>query len=179
MVDLPKHPVLRGHPVHAMLTDLPIGLLPGAIAATVAARGKRRRSPQSRLSDALTLMTFASGAGAAAFGIWDWLTIPRDHAAWTPATLHGLVNATGLAVLGAAVLSPRRRLLALATVGGVTLVGAWLGGELVFSHGWRVKPAEEYEIVAERVRAGADGTALGEAEREVESFERQKTFLAR
>src|SRR5438105_3824433 len=41
-----RHPVVRGHPLHAMSTDLPIGILPLAFAASVAARvrGSRRVS---------------------------------------------------------------------------------------------------------------------------------------
>lgn len=177
-MDLPKHPVVRGHPIHAMLSDLPIGLLPAALTATVAARGGRRRSAAARTSGVLTAMTAAAGATAAAFGIWDWLTIPRSHEAWWPATIHGSINVIGVGTLGAAVAFPRRRLELLCGVGAAAVVGAWFGGEIVFAHGWRVKPAEEFEIVAQRVRQGADGTALGEAEREVAAFERERTFLA-
>ena len=178
MLDVPKHPVLHGHPLHAMLSDLPIGLLPAAVAATIAAGKRTRRNRHAtRVADLVTLMTFASAAGAATVGIWDWLTIPRSHPAWMPATIHGGLNVVGVAALGAATFRPRQRLPILAAVGGGTLVAAWLGGELVFAHGWRVKPAEEYEIVAERVM-DTDGAVLGEARSEVAKFEREKTFLA-
>jgi uncharacterized membrane protein len=177
MIDLPKHPVFRGHPLHAMLSDLPIGLLPAAAAATIAERMRPRRKRDARMSDLLATMTFAAGAGAAAAGVWDWLTIPRSHPAWLPATLHGAVNLTGVAALGAAVARRDLRLALFGTVAGGTLVGAWLGGALVFEHGWRVKPAEEYEMVAERV-SGEDGAVIDDARRQIESFEREKTFLA-
>jgi uncharacterized membrane protein len=177
MLDLPKHPVAKGHPVHAMLSDLPIGLLPAALTAAVAARGSRRRSGIARLSDGLTALTFGTALSAGAFGIWDWLTIPRSHSAWWPATIHGSINLSGAGMLGAALALPHRRLQLLASVGAATLVGAWLGGELVFAHGWRVKPAEEFEIVAEHVRSDGDGTLIREAQQQVADFERQKTFF--
>lgn len=161
-----------------MLSDVPIGLLPAALTATVAARIENRPKRATRLSDTLTTMTFASACAAAAFGIWDWLTMPRDHPAWTTAIIHGSINATGVALLGTAMLSRKRRLAALAAVGGSGLAGAWFGGEIVFGHGWRVKPAEELEIVAQRV-GSSDGSVVRDAEREIESFEREKTFLAR
>lgn len=161
-----------------MLSDLPIGLLPAAAAATLAAGKRSRRNRGAhRIADLLTTMTFASAAAAAGAGIWDWLTIPRSHPAWLPATIHGGINAGGVLALGAAVARPRRRLALLAAVGGGTLVSAWLGGDLVYVHGWRVKPAEEYEIVAEHAGA-ADGAVIGEARDEVARFEHEKTFLA-
>lgn len=178
MIDLPKHPVLRGHPLHAMLSDLPIGLLPAAAAAAVAERMRPKRRRDQRVSDLLSTMTFAAGAAAGAAGVWDWLTMPRSHPAWFPATLHGAINVTGVAALGVAVLRRDLRLPLYGAVASATLVAAWLGGELVFEHGWRVKPAEEYEIVAGRV-SEHDGTVVGEARSEVEEFERSKTFLAR
>jgi hypothetical protein len=58
-----------------------------------------------------------------------------------------------------------------------SLAGAWLGGELVFAHGWRVKPAEEYEIVARRVRDNGDGATIAEAQHQVETHEKEKTFF--
>lgn len=161
-----------------MLSDLPIGLLPAAAAATLAAGKRTRRNRTShRVADVLTTMTLASAAAAAGAGIWDWLTIPRSHAAWLPATVHGGLNLTAVAALGAATAFPRRRLALLGAVGCGTLVAAWLGGDLVYVHGWRVKPAEEYEIVAERV-AEADGAVIGDARDEVAKFEHDKTFLA-
>lgn len=178
MLDLPKHPVLRGHPLHAMLSDLPVGLLPAAAAATLAAGKRSRRNRGAhRVADLLTTMTFASAAAAAGAGIWDWLGIPRSHAAWLPATIHGSLNVAGVFALGGAVLWPRRRLAVLGAVGCGTLVSAWLGGDVVYLHGWRVKPAEEYEIVAEHI-GDLDGAVIGEARDEVAGFEHEKTFLA-
>lgn len=178
MIALPKHPVVHGHPLHAMLSDLPIGLLPAAAAAAIAEQMRPRRRRDKRVSDLLSTMTFAAASGAALVGVWDWLTIPRSHPAWLPATIHGAINVTGVAALGAAVIRRDIRLGVYGAVAGATLLAGWLGGALVFEHGWRVKPAEEYEIVADRVRSSEDGAVIGEARDEVAAFERERTFLA-
>ena len=159
-----------------MLSDLPIGLLPAAFAAAIAARREERGTPLRRGADAIAAMTFAAGAGAAATGVWDWLTIPRTHPAWWPATLHGALNIANVAALGAAAALPRRRVGLYAAVGGGILVSGWLGGDLVFAHGWRVRPAEEYEQLVERIEPAED-EALAEARDVVAQFEREKTFL--
>ena len=177
MVELPKHPVVRGHPLHAMLSDLPIGLLPAAFASAIAAREEQKGSPIRRGANTLAAMTFAAGAGAAAVGVWDWLTIPRSHPAWWPATFHGAINIGIVAALAAAAARPQRRIALYAGVTGGVLVSGWLGGELVFAHGWRVKPAEEYEQLVERLDTKQDDAALAEARGIVAAFEREKTFL--
>lgn len=176
MLHLPKQPVVHGHPLHAMLSDLPIGLLPAAIASSTLARGRRRRSPVRRASDVVATMTFAAGLGAAGAGVWDWLAMPRDHPAWWPATIHGAINLANVAALGAAAALPERRLPLYAAVAAGSLVSGWLGGELVFTHGWRVRPAEEYEQLVERLTP--EGTAaLAEAREVVARYEREQTFL--
>ena len=177
MVELPKHPVVRGHPLHAMLSDLPIGLLPAALAAAIAARDEQRGSPLRRGANTVAAMTFAAGASAAAVGVWDWVTIPRSHPAWWPATLHGAINIANVVVLAAAAARPRRRIALYAAVTGGIVVSGWLGGELVFAHGWRVKPAEEFEQLVERLDTKQDDAALAQARGVVAEFEREKTFL--
>jgi hypothetical protein len=76
-----------------------------------------------------------------------------------------------------AVPAGRRRLKFLAAAEMAILVGAWIGGDLVFRHGWRVRPAEEAEIVEERSDDPAITAAFDEARRAVTDFERRKTFL--
>ena len=178
MIDLPRQPVVRGHPLHAMLSDLPIGLLPAAIASATLAAGRRKRSPLRRGADVLATMTLAAGASAAAAGVWDWLGIPRSHPAWWPATIHGAINLTNVAALGAAVAMPARRLPIYGAVAAGMLVSGWLGGELVFTHGWRVRPAEEYEQLVERLEPD-DQAAVADARSVVEQYEREETFLPR
>jgi hypothetical protein len=71
----------------------------------------------------------------------------------------------------------RERLPLLAAATTTILVGAWIGGDLVFRHGWRVRPAEEAEIVEQRLDDRAAAAAFAAARREVADFERRKTFL--
>ena len=177
MVRIPKQPVVRGHPLHAMLSDFPIGLLPAAIASAVASRGAPKGSAMRRGANALAGMAFAAGAGAATVGVWDWLEIPRSHPAWWPATFHGAINIANVALLGAAAVRPERRLTLYGAVTAGVLVSGWLGGELVFAHGWRVKPAEVYEQLVERLDPERDGPALAEARAVVDKYEREETFL--
>ena len=107
-----------------------------------------------------------------------WLTVPPDHPVRRPATIHGLINTTALVALVAAVPAGRRRLKLLAVAEMAILVGAWIGGDLVFRHGWRVRPAEEAEIVEERSDDTPISAAFDEARRAVTDFERRKTFLS-
>ena len=174
-MDLPKHPVIHGHPIHAILSDGPVVLIPLAIAAEL----WDRRSPAEgiRFGDIVTAGAAATTLAAGLVGWIDWLTVPSDHPVRGPATIHGLVNSTALVALAAAVPAGRRRLKFLAAAEAAILVGAWIGGDLVFRHGWRVRPAEEAEIVEERSSDAATVAAFVEARREVADFERRKTFL--
>jgi uncharacterized membrane protein len=176
-IDLPRHPVVRGHPIHAILSDLPVTLIPLALATELAgvlgSRGRRRRRRRANVSDAVTRLALIAAGTAGIAGWIDWLTIPREHAAQRPATLHGLINSAGvLALLGAAS-RPRLRLPLLGGAAAGVAVAGWIGGDLVFHHGWRVRPAEEAEMVAAKV--GQD--PFEQARREIERFEREKTFL--
>jgi len=141
-----KHPVVHGHPLHAMLSDLPVALIPAALLAAgiERARPDRRTRYAARTS---TLLAFGAACLAAIIGWWDWLTIPADHPVRSPATTHGLINSGGLAVGAAAVLLPRRRLELLVLLNATLLVAAWIGGDLVYRLGWRVRPAEELEQI--------------------------------
>ncbi len=174
-MDLPKHPVVHGHPIHAILSDGPIVLIPLAIAAELWDR--IRNSNGIRLADVLTAGAAATASAAAAVGWIDWLTIPPDHPARRPATIHGLINSAAVLAVIAAVPARRRRLRLMAAAATAIFAGAWIGGDLVFRHGWRVRPAEEAEIVEAHLGDPAGVAAFVEARREVADFERRKTFL--
>ena len=105
-----------------------------------------------RLGDVVTTGAAATTLAAGLVGWIDWLTVPSDHPVRRPATIHGLINTTALVALAGAVPTRRRRLKLLAAAQLAILVGAWIGGDLVFRHGWRVRPAEEAEIVEQRLR---------------------------
>jgi uncharacterized membrane protein len=177
-LDLPRHPVVHGHPIHAMLSDLPAALIPAAFLAELSRRlggGSERR----HLSDAAVGAALASATAAGLTGWLDWLTMPTEHPAQKPATLHGLINTAALLSLVGAATQPRRRLpfLGLATL--AVMVGGWLGGDLVFRYGWRVRPAEEAEIVEKELAEAGMDRPFARARQEVSDFERRKTFLGR
>ena len=89
---------------------------------------------------------------------------------------HFHVGDAVVAVWGAAWLPSRRlTLLGLGTVGVVA--GSWIGGELVFRHGWRVRAAEEAELVESRLQAEGRPEYFDQARAEVSDFERSKTIL--
>ena len=174
-MDLPKHPVVHGHPLHAILSDGPAVLIPAALAVELwdLARGKAT----SGLSDAACATAAAAAVSAGIVGWIDWLTIPTDHPARRPATLHGLINSAGIVGVLAAAASRRLRLPLLAAATTGTLVAAWIGGDLVFRYGWRVRPAEEAELVEASLSDAAGKKAFADARREVDDFERRRTFL--
>jgi uncharacterized membrane protein len=170
-----KHPVLRGHPVHAMLSDGPIALLPLALIAALIERGDRRRETTFASRSAAT----AAGATALAaltLGWWDWLTIPSDHEAYKPATLHGLINTAVTATAVAASRSPSYRVELLTAGCALLVVSAWIGGELVYRLGWRVRPAEELELLVAEGPPRLDVYRRAAREK-IADHERADTFL--
>jgi chromosome condensin MukBEF MukE localization factor len=107
----------------------------------------------------------------------DWLTIPGEHPARTPATIHGVINTAGIVALIGASTVPKRRLGLLGAATAGLLVAAWIGGDLVFRFGWRVRPAEEAEIAESALVAAGQAQPFEQARQEVADFERRKTFL--
>jgi uncharacterized membrane protein len=182
-LDLPRHPVVHGHPIHAMLSDLPATLIPAALAAEIARRltGDSRRAADERrtLSDAATVAALGTATAAALLGWIDWLTMPTEHPAQKPATLHGAINSAGLLALVGAVAQPRRRLPFLMFATAAVLAAGWIGGDLVFHYGWRVRPAEEAEIVEQDLAKTGATEPFDRAREAVSDFERRKTFLGR
>lgn len=141
-----KHPVVRGHPLHAILSDLPAALIPAALLAATVERARPNARTRYAARTAAQL-SFVAACCAGVVGWWDWLTIPADHPVRSPATTHGLINSAGLVVGAAAIVAPRRRLELLVALNAALLVAAWIGGDLVYRLGWRVRPAEELELL--------------------------------
>ena len=168
---------MHGHPIHAILSDGPAVLIPVAFAVEAWSWTRNDTATQS-LSRVATRLATAAAAAAGVVGWIDWLTIPGEHPARTPATIHGVINTAGLIALVGASGSPKRRLglLAAATTG--LLVAAWIGGDLVFRFGWRVRPAEEAEIAEHALAETGQTKAFEQARQDVADFERRKTFFA-
>lgn len=164
-----KHPVIKGHPLHAILSDLPAALIPTALLAAAAERARPGTETRYAARSA-TWLALAAAAAAGVVGWWDWLTIPKDHAVRGPATTHGLLNSAGLMAVGVAAFAPRRRLELLVGANAVLLVAAWIGGDLVYRLGWRVRPAEELELLD-------GGKTRAEARAAVDAHEHKDSLL--
>ena len=132
-MDLPKHPVVHGHPIHAILSDGPVVLIPLAIAAEL----WDRNGPAEgiRFGDLVTTGAAVTTLAAGLVGWIDWLTVPSGHPVRRPATIHGIINTTALVALAGAIPAGHQRLKFLAAAEVAILVGAWIGGDLVFRHG--------------------------------------------
>jgi uncharacterized membrane protein len=161
--------------VHAILSDGPVILIPLAAAAELWDRVRGADAP--RLSGTVTGAAAAAASAAGIVGWIDWLTIPSDHPARRPATIHGIVNTGAVLAVIAALPARRHRFPLLAAATTAMFVGAWIGGDLVFRYGWRVRPAEEAEIVEQRLGDPAGAAAFAAARLDVDRFEREKTFL--
>lgn len=167
--------MLRGHPIHAILSDLPVALIPTSLVAAVAARSGTRQAAFA--SDASTALALATGISAALVGWWDWMTIPPDHRARRPATIHGTINSVLLAAVAVALVRPSSRIGSLLLANGALLVAAWIGGDLVYALGWRVRPAEELELMEDDLRSGGLLALHDKAREQVDHHERTETFL--
>lgn len=127
-----------GHPLHPLLTDLPIGAWTASTMLDLAA------SPESglaRAADALIGLGCGSGALAALAGLADWQDSygPERRVGLA----HALLNSSALALFAGALglrLSGRRRPARPLALAGYLLAaaGAYLGGDLVFRLGTQV-----------------------------------------
>ena len=123
-----------------------------------------------------SIAALTAGLAAAAAGWLDWLTMPTEHPAQKPATLHGLINSGAVLSTLGAVMTPSRRIAWLGLATACVAVGGWIGGDLVFRLGWRVRPAEEAELVETKLREAGLGVYFDTARAEVDEFERSRTF---
>ncbi|MGQ3052292.1 MAG: DUF2231 domain-containing protein [Roseateles sp.] len=129
---------LLGHPVHQMLVVFPLGLLGASVAFDLIALGAGR-SLMAVVAQYLILAGIVGGLMAAPFGTVDWLAIPAGTRAKSVGALHAGGNLVVLALFAASAwlrhdepASPSVLALGLSFGGAaLSLVTAWLGGELV------------------------------------------------
>lgn len=128
-----------GHPLHPLLTDIPIGSFTSASVLDVIG-GRRGRGA----ADALVALGVASAVPTALAGAADWSdTYGHDQRV---GVVHAVSNAVGLAFyassLRARVRGARGRGTALALLGMASMtVGGYLGGYLAYSRGVGVNNA--------------------------------------
>lgn len=188
-----KDPLVKGHPLHAVLTDLPIGTTVAAVAFDALALA--RRSPRWRFAaDASVGAGFVSGCAAALVGLWDYQAVPQEHPARSAGAIHGYLNAGVVALLGLSLLArrgepsdgddewipqPRDLISRALSLGALGLLGAsgWLGGDLVYRLGWRVAPAEYDEQIESALHERGDDALIAQAHAAVEGYERDHALL--
>ena len=169
------HGVWLGHPLHPVLTDVPIGAWTTALALDVAANG----DPAMRRAATFAMgVGLAGAAGAAVTGLTDWSE--TDGHSRRAGLIHGLLNLTATTMFATAFALRRKD----SHDGGrvcawmgyaVALGAAYLGGDLVYRQRIGVTHAaadlpEEFTPVTEsaavkedtmvRVRAGQTDVLL-------------------
>jgi uncharacterized membrane protein len=129
---------LLGHPIHQMLVVFPVGLLATSVVFDAIYLGTGNPL-MAMVAFWMMAAGIVGGLLAAPFGLIDWLAIPQHTRAKSVGAMHGLGNVVVLLLFGASWLLRRSAPedpAALASVlsfagGGVAMVTAWLGGELV------------------------------------------------
>lgn len=171
-----KDPLVKGHPLHAMLTDLPIGGLVVGVGCDLLGRVLPDRVWDGAARAALGF-ALVGGVAAAAVGFWDYQAVPREHPARAVGAWHGWLNVAALALLAGSLAA---RLLLAADLAGLVLgllafglaaVAGWLGGHIVYRLGWRVVPAEHAEQMEEELRQRGDTGPIERAHQKVREYE--------
>jgi uncharacterized membrane protein len=131
---------LLGHPVHPILIVYPLGLLSTAVVFDVV-YVVSGNGDLATFSFWALLAGVIGGLAAAVFGLIDWLGIPKGTRARRIGAFHGVGNLVVVTMFLISFLLRMRSpqylpdLLPLVfglVGGGISLVTAWLGGELVY-----------------------------------------------
>src|SRR5689334_14256329 len=130
------HGVWLGDPLHAAVTDVPIGCWTAALVMD-AAESITGNTKLAAGADAAIGIGLVGAVASAVTGLTDWKDVegtPRRVG-----LVHGVLNLTGAALFGASLIMRRRdsrnagKILSAAGY-GVMLTAAKLGGELVYRH---------------------------------------------
>lgn len=140
-----------GHPLHSVLTDIPVG----AWTAALVCDGAGMMSGSATLAgaaDSAVAIGLAGALAAAAAGITDWQD--ADAPARRLGMTHGVLNLAGAALFAVSLLARRRKARAagriLGALGYATMiVAARLGGKMVFEHRVGVDRTAGQEFPAE------------------------------
>ena len=128
------HGVWLGHPLHPVLTDIPIGAWTTTLALDAKAAVSGDKS-YARAADFALAFGLAGAIGSAVTGLTDWSE--TDGRAKRVGLIHGLLNVSATALMATAYMLRRRRERGageVCTVAGigVAVAAAYLGGDLVF-----------------------------------------------
>ena len=139
------HGVWLGHPLHPVLTDVPIGAWTVTLALdamdSIDGRGRFARG-----ADAALTVGLAGAVGAAVTGVTDWEH--TDGRARRLGLVHGMLNTTAAALYVTSLVLRRRGARAegqgFAMLGfGLSMAAAYLGGNLVYDERVGVKHGDE------------------------------------
>jgi uncharacterized membrane protein len=138
---------LLGHPIHQMLIVFPLGLLGTSVAFDLI-RLASDANYAGTVAFALIAAGLVGGLLAAPFGTIDWLAIPGGTRAKSIGALHGAGNVVVLILFAVSLWLRRGQIeqpppaawLISFCGAAVSLVTAWLGGELVDRLGIGVSP---------------------------------------
>lgn len=188
-----KDPLIKGHPIHALLSDLPIGTTVATVVCDLLG-GMTHHAGWRFAARAVLGMGLMSGALAALVGWWDYQAVPQEHPARRIGAWHGWLNASALVLLLASFLgrgprtggaTPRMQvrgpeylapLFSLSALLVLTISG-WLGGELVFRLGWRVTPAEHAEQLEADLHQQGEDERIAQAHQRVQDYEQGHALL--
>ena len=145
------HGTWVGHPLHAILTDIPIGAWTAAIAFDALDSMSHRRQ-YSLAADTALALGLVGALGAAACGLTDWQDI--DPPARGIGLVHGALNVASVALFGSSLVARRRGARAtgrgLAALGyAVSAAAARLGGNLVYGQKIGVDHTDAERLPAE------------------------------
>jgi nitrite reductase/ring-hydroxylating ferredoxin subunit/uncharacterized membrane protein len=148
------HGVWLGHPLHPVLTDLPVGAWTTAAVLDVA--GGSRGLPGYEQAAETAIATGLVGAvGSAITGLTDWSE--TDGGSRRLGLIHGLLNLTATSFYAASLLARRRGRQregrGYSAIGyGFLMAGAYLGGSLVYRDQIGVNRAAHAELPEDFVR---------------------------
>src|SRR4051794_7073841 len=125
--------VWLGHPLHPLLTDIPIGFWTGSFVLDFLG-GRRGRAA----SDRLLLLGILSAVPTTAAGLADWIDLDRTEQ--RTGVVHAAANAVGVVLYAASYIARKRgrrlRGVGLSIAGATAMsVGGYLGGHLVYRRG--------------------------------------------
>ncbi len=129
------HGTWLGHPLHPVITDIPIGAwTTAAVLDGLELLGERKYAPGA---DAAIVVGLAGAVGAALTGVADWTGTSSERR--SVGLMHGLLNVGATALYITSLLMRRRqqsrgKAIGLAMLGyGISSASAYLGGHLVFA----------------------------------------------
>lgn len=142
------HGTWLGHPLHVILTDVPIGAWTAALVFDLLEVTSQRRE-FAGAADTSIAVGLVGAAGAAVTGLTDWQDI--DPPARRVGLVHGLINVAGVALFATSLILRKRKARSsgriLAALGyAVATAAAYLGGNLVYEQGIGVDHANREKL---------------------------------